>query len=293
MRNTLGVLLLVMVTAGPAGAAFEDIEISPRNRALGMANVAMELDAWAVYHNPAALAWAAEPRAAAAYVKPFGYGFSSQSAVAANLSIGKFGGLGAAFRHFGVDHEGENLTQETTVSLSHGLKLLEDIQSTVAVGWALNLYSLDYGTSVGGVDPGSATGVGLDIGAQAVIQERTRVGFQALNVNNPRIGDFDKEELIRRVVAGVSYAPYRGVTTLLDISFTQGEQAQYRGGTEFEIAEYFLLRGGIRTAPTILTFGAGFRWRGLNLDYGFSSGGGVLAATHQFGIEYVFPEKRD
>ncbi len=275
-------------------AAFEDIEVSPRTRAMGKTYVALGLDAWAPYHNAAALAGAGPIRAAAAYTQPFGTDFSSQSNVAGGVGIGKFGGIGFALRHFGVDYQGEDLTRETTVTLAHGFTLLRDLQSTVNFGWAINYYSLDFGTSVGGIDPGSANVLGLDIAAQATIQERTTVGFYAININNPRIGNTDKEELPRRIGLGAAYTPYSGVTTLFDLDFTQGDETvQYRVGTEFEITHYFLLRGGAHSNPATFTFGAGFRWTGLNIDYGFSSGGGTLNSTHQFGIEYVFPEKKE
>ena len=43
----------------------------------------------------------------------------------------------------------------------------------VALGWSLNIYSLDFGTSVTGIDPGSATAVGVDVSGQVVLHERT------------------------------------------------------------------------------------------------------------------------
>jgi hypothetical protein len=280
----------LLLGSGTATAAFEDIEVSPRSRGMGKAFVALELDAWAPYHNQAALAWAGPFEIAGSYVQPFGTNFSRQSVFTGVVGIGRFGGLGVGLRRFDVDFRGEDLTGETTVTLAHGFKFFEDLQSTVTAGWALNVYSLDYGVSVDDVDPGSATTVGLDVSAQALVQRRTRVGFYAMNINNPKIGKVDKEELIRRIGAGISYAPYRGVITLFDIVSEQGHQPQFRGGVEFKIVDFLLLRGGLHTNPSVFTFGAGFNWRGLRVDYGFSSGGGVLDSSHQFGIEYAFPK---
>ena len=280
----------ILLWAGAARGAFEDVEVSPRNRAMGKAYVGMELDAWSPYHNPAAMAWAGHALVAASYVRPFGYDFSSQSVVSGVVGIGKWGGAGFGIRRFGTDFRGEDLNSETTFTLAHGFRLFEDAQSAVALGWALHLYSLDFGTSVTGIDPGSGTTVGLDLSAQAVVADRTRLGAYALNVNGAAIGDKDREELIRRVGVGVSYAPYRGVVTLLDISHEQGEEVQFRGGAEFEVVDFLLLRGGIHSFPSVVTVGAGFRWRGLSVDYGLSTGGGVLPETHQFGIQYLFPK---
>ncbi len=287
--------LVVLAAAAPAFAAFEDVEVSPRVRALGGAFSALPADAYTPFHNPAALAWTVDPAGAASFVRPFGYDFSEQIVASGTMGLGKWGGLGVGVRHFGVEYHGENLTGETTVKLAHGFQLLRDMQSTLAAGWAVNLYHLDYGMSVdadparpgSGIDPGSATAFGIDLSAQATIYARTRVGFYALNVNNPSIGSTDKEDLIRRVGAGVAYVPYKGVTTALDISSQLGEAVQFRGGTEFEVNDILRLRAGIRSEPSIFTAGVGISQYGVTVDYGFSTGGGTLDATHQFGVSYV------
>jgi len=277
----------------PARAAFDEIEVSPRARALGGASAAMLADEFAPFHNPASLAWLVGVTGAASYVRPFGIDFASQSVAVAGVGLPRrLGGLAVGVRRFGVTWLGENLTGETTVSLAHGFHLMRDRQSEAAVGWALNLYALDFGRSVTGIDPGNATGVGLNFGATAVVRDRTRVGFQALNLNNPAIGDRDQEDLHRSVAVGVSYAPYPGVETVLDIAHELGRAVQYRGGTEFAVGDVVWLRAGIRTEPNTFTAGIALRHSGLGVDYGFSSGG-VLGETHQFGLRYRFAGARE
>jgi hypothetical protein len=285
----IAVTTLILGVAGVASAAFQDVEVSPRARGMGMSFVAAGPDAYAPFHNPASLPWATDIEGAGSYTRPFGYDFSSQSVVSGIAPIGRWGGVGIGVRRFAVEYLGEDLTGETTVSLAHGFRVLDDLQSTVAAGWSVNLYSLDYGTSVSGLDPGSATTVGVNLSAQAVVHERTRVGFYALNVNNPSIGKIDHEELVRQIGAGVSYSPYRGVTTVLDITNQLGDAVQFRGGTEFEVTKFLWLRAGLRTEPNIFTAGMGVSHYGITLDYAFSTGGGTLDTTHQFGISYVLP----
>jgi hypothetical protein len=283
-------LCCVAAGAGPAWAAFEDLEVSPRARALGGAWAAVTRDDFAPFHNPASLAWTARVAGAASYFRPFGYDFSSQSAVAGSIVLPRrLGGLGFGVRRFGVDYQGESLMNETTVALAHGFHLINDRQSELAVGWGLNLYTLDFGRSVTGIDPGSASNIGVNLGATAVLRDRTRVGFQVLNLNNPNIGHRDKEELRRRISVGVSYAPYPGVETVLDIANELGATFQYRGGAEFEIADFAWFRAGVRTEPSAFTAGLSLRKRDVSFDYGFSTGGGVLSETHHFGVGVVLP----
>lgn len=286
-------LAMVVAAAAPAHAAFEDVEVCPRMRAMGGAWSAAAGDVFAPFHNPAGLAWAARPEAAASYLRPFGYDFSSQSAVAARSALpGRLGGIALGVRQFGVSYRGTRLTSETTVALAHGFHLLEDVQSELAVGWGVNLYALDYGRSITGLDPGQATTFGLNLGATAVVRDRTRVGFQVTNLNSPEIGSRDKEVLRRRVSAGVEYSPYPGVRTVLDVNNELGQDVQYRGGAEFEVADFLRLRAGLRSQPSVLSAGFGVRVAGVSLDYGFSTGGGVLGETHHVGLGYALPGPR-
>jgi len=287
----LGGALLVGGTAWPgiSGAAFEDIEVSPRTRAMGTTFIAFAPDAYAPFHNPASLAWTLEPEVAASYVQPFGVDFSKQTAATGVLETGKVGGIGVGFRYFGTDYGGQDLTSETTITFAQGFRLLDDDQSTVAIGYALSYYALSYGTSVTGIDPGDDGVFGVNLGAEAVLYQRTKVGVYAQNVNNPSIGDLDKEELIRRVGVGISYQPYPGVLTMLDISNELNDPVQFRGGTEFEVASFLQLRAGLRTQPNIFTAGFGFLLKGVRVDYAFSTGGGTLSSSNQIGIGYAFP----
>jgi hypothetical protein len=279
----LALVLAAMLIARPAHSAFEDLEVSPQARALGGAWAAALDDPYAAFHNPASLAWTTRTGAQASWLRPFGYDFATQTAAAAVLPLPTWGGVGVGVRRFGVDWQGENLMHETTVAVSHGMRILDDAQTQLALGWTLNLYALDYGRSVSGLDPGNAVSLGVSLGAIATVRERTRVGIQVMDVNNPDIGSRDKEQLPRAVTVGVRYAPYPGVETALDLSNTLGRDVQYRGGVAVGLTEFASLYAGVITAPSQLTAGLSLGRGGMSLDYGFTSGG-VLPVTHHVGV---------
>jgi|GEM_PF-4381041 len=80
MRNGLFLAVagcLVAGLASPACAAFEDVEVSPRTRAMGGSFAAGTVDAYAPFQNAAAMAWADRVLAAGSYVRPFGLDFSN------------------------------------------------------------------------------------------------------------------------------------------------------------------------------------------------------------------------
>jgi hypothetical protein len=283
---------MLALGAAPAQALFDDVPLSPRARALGNATVATTDDAWAFYYNPAMLTSVPAAQAGFGIVEPNGLDFNRLTGLALTTPLrGRIGGLAVGWRHYSVENGDTELATENTLSVAHGLRLFGDASTSVAFGWTLNFYQAEFARTLGaagdgsnGVDPGSAWTLGFDLGAVANIYERTRVGFFTRNVNNPTLGD-DNEELRRQVALGLAYDPYPGVTTGLDVRNGLGdEEFRFCGGIEMEIAPPLLLRLGMETQPNKVTGGAGIRLPFVTLDYGFSTGGGVLDTSHHFGI---------
>ncbi len=287
------VLGLVLGTGiGTSQAAFEGQTLSPRARAMGEASVAVSGDVWSFTQNPALLAQIDEVELGSSTVEPNGVDAFRLNGWAAVIPLpGNGGGISVGFRHWSVDFKNANLTREQTLTFAHGFSLYEDATSTAQIGWALNFYNLDFGRSVGGETPGSAWTWGLDVGASVKLYDRTRAGFYTRNLNNPTIGE-DQEELRQLVAAGLSYEPFDGVITAFDIRSELGQEFRFHGGAEWAITEVFQLRAGIETDPAKLTGGFGVRLpQLLSLDYGFSTGGGTLDESHQFGLTVRFGPK--
>ncbi len=278
-------LTVSVVAAVPAWAAFENVMVSPRARAMGDAGVAVPDAPFATYLNPAGLAdQEASGQVGLSYVRPFGLDFHDlyYAGVAVRLPDGA-GNLGVGFRQYSVEYQDVDLQTESTLTLAHGLSLYEDLHSSVAIGYGLNFYRLEFGETVSGFDPGNEVTLGVDVGLVAVLHDRTRVGLLIHNLNSPHIGE-DEEEIPQRLHGGFAYEPYTGVITTVEAEAMPGEDTQWRGGLEMEVVTGFALRAGIMTNPNKLTAGFGYASHGVGLHYGFSTGGGVLDSTHQFGL---------
>lgn len=290
-RSTAAILALVSLATlvAPAQAAFENLMVSPRARAMGDAAVALDDASYAATLNPAQLGRLGGPGAVgASYVQPYGLDFHRLYYLGGAVRMpGQSGSLGFGFRQYGVEYEGVDLQDESTFTVAYGLPLYEDIHSRIDLGVGLNLYRLEFGETVSGLDPGSDLTTGLDVGLAATLHDRTHVGVLVHNVNSPKIGR-DQEELPRRLHAGLSYAPYAGVLTVFEVEAVHGEEAQWHGGLEFAVYDQFVLRGGLMTRPNKLTAGFGYRFDQASLHYGFSTGGGVLDSSHQFGLSWAW-----
>lgn len=285
---TLVVLVVLGLCAQPASALFENTTHNPKARGMGEAGVTVIDPAFAVMVNAAQLGGITRGEATATYVQPFGYSFNNSFFLGVAVPIDpKYGNVGFGISQFAVNYEDVSLQKETRYSLGHGFPLYEDMHSTVDFGYSLNLYHAELGETVSGDNPGSDTAFGIDLGLLVTLHKRTRLGFQVYNINNPDIG-VDNEELGRRLVAGISYEPYEGVITTFEFDNELGQELQYHGGVAMTVVTGFQLRVGILTNPNKLTGGFGYSFESLSLDYGFSTGGGTLNNTHQFGLKFAW-----
>jgi len=280
--------LVLGLAAGPASAAFDNVDISPRARAMGDAAVATANDAFAPYFNPAGMAAMRGHTLGNSYVQPYGLDFTDQAYFGGVFAMNKrFGSFGFGLRRWATTYEDVDLHTETTLTLAHGIRLYEDMHTSIDVGTAVNLYRLEFGETVSGQLPGEDTVAGVDAGMMVTLHRRTRLGVMVKNINNPQIG-LDNEELTQRLHVGVAYDPYGGVTTIFEIESALGLDPQYHGGVEFRILESLALRTGLMTNPNKLTAGFGYEFEGFAVNYGFSSGGGLLQPSHQFGMTFAW-----
>jgi hypothetical protein len=283
-------LVVVFSALKPAEAVFDDHNPSPRMRAMGGGACALADDGSALFYNPAGLGQLEDYRLFTSYYRPFGLDFLEYMAASLTVPLPKYGVASLGFQKFGVTYEGQDLTSENTFSFSHGLTLIKDVHSSLALGYTVHLYSLELGESVSGQSLGSAQTMGLDLGVLAVLRNRTRMGAVIRNLNRPRMGEGYREDLPRYLSMGIAYQPYPGVVTVLDLDKKFGQDTQMSGGLEAAIISFMALRFGVQTKPDRLMGGVGFNYQGVHLDYALINHS-VLPLTHQLSISYRFGGK--
>jgi len=278
----------LVLGAAPAHAVFDDLELSPRARALGGSYAGLSGDAAGVMYNPAGLVTVGEQDYYTSMFFPFDQRFLRVNTLSAAIPAGNWGTIGFGYTDFRVDYQDEVLSIERTVSFAHGIRLMEDISSSLSFGYAVRIFNLDYPTqSVSGLDLGSATTVGLDLGFVATLRERTTAGVYFTNVNNPEIGEPVATDLPQRVSGGFAYRPYDGVTTTAEIEKALGQDVQFRGGMEFQIVEELALRFGMSSKPNLFNIGAGLKYSRVKLDLAFTHHP-VLDYTLHYGLGVRF-----
>jgi len=278
-------LLLIVIVAGLgilSAGVFEDYQPSARARGMGGAFTGVSDDVNALFFNPAGLVQT-KFGVAVGLANIQNQEFTEFKTAAAGYQLPKgLGTVAIGGRLLDVDFEDENLMSEQTWSIGHGFTLLNDVHSQVYFGYSGNLYRLSFE----GEDPSNA--IGIDVGGMAILHQRTRFGFSVQNINKPRMGDQNQVELPTKLAMGVSYIPYDGVNTTIELRKDFAAETEFMAGAEYQLFEPLALRAGVHISnPASWTAGATFNVRGINIDYAFSSHA-VLAGTHYLNLGYKF-----
>ena len=276
---SLFMLLLMIFFTFPMHAMFNDYEPSARARSMSGAVTSVSDDYSAIFYNPAGLKYAAT-QAGATFYRPFNNDFQTVSAVSGSYesSIGSFG---IGYQVMNVEYYDINLTSEQKFSLGHSFYLNKDINTEISLGYSANLYSLSYH------ELGEESKIGINAGVIAVLHQRTKIGFMLTNINKPEMGKNQKHEIPQMLAVGLSYIPYQGVITAIDLKKNWDGDTELRTGVEVEIYPAFILRMGIRNNPASYSAGVGFKVMGINLDYAINTHA-KLSLTHHVALGYKF-----
>ena len=280
MKKIIFITVMALITLN-LFAVFNDYEPSVKSRALGGAYTTFSDDADGIYYNPAGLNLAGN-NINLSSVALFGNSFSKLNVASFSANLPKrVGTIAFGLQSFDVTYQDVTLESEKHYAMAHSICILNDIHSKLYFGYAFNLYSLTIDSY------GSETSFGLNMGALAILHQRTRIAFAISNINNPKIGKANDNDLPQKFSIGISYLPYEGTTTAIDIKKEFGEPTEIHAGTEIKINKMFYLRAGIRNEPVSFSMGFRFTLYNVNIDYAYNSHT-VLGGTNHFGIGYRF-----
>ncbi len=280
MKKITFILIGCLLTVLPLFSMFDDYEVSVQGRAMSGAMTSFSRNYDAMFYNPAGLAMA-RTELGTSYSNYFGSDFATLNTFGFVMPSKSLGSFGLGYQSMSVEYEDVNLMSEKTYALSHAICLNKDVLSELYLGYTANIYNLSYDGM------GSQTALGINLGAMAVIHNRTNIGFMVTNLNNPKMGEENDYSLPQRLCAGISYIPYQGVITAFDIKKNWNGDSEYHFGTEVEVHPMLVLRAGVRNNPSMYSAGASIRVKNINVDYGFSYHA-VLNPTHHFGLSYKF-----
>ncbi len=272
---------LILIPCTMLLAVFNDYQPSARARGMGGAFTSVANDVNTIFFNPAGLA-DSEYEAKLGFAQLNGEKFSEFKTAALGAKLPKnFGTLGIGIRMLDVDFEDYSLYGEQIWTLSHAFALQKDIHSTINFGYSINYYNLSFD------DDESDDAFCIDVGATALLHTRTKLGFAVTNLGNPKMGFENQIDLPSKLALGISYIPYDGVTTSIEVKKDFAEETEFMGGVEAKLLEPLYLRFGVHQNPATYSAGATFVLEGVSLDYAFTYHA-VLNPTHYLNVGYKF-----
>jgi hypothetical protein len=201
------------------------------------------------------------------YRRAFNYSDFDELGAWASFSDAKYGRAMLEISSFSV----ENLTAETKFGLGYSKPLFSDIHTELGLAAKANLYSLSYEPSISGTELGSSMGFTVDLGAEAVVYERTRIRVLAENLGAANMGAEGDIELPRSVTGAISYSPYNNTNMIFHVRREAGVDFIYGMGVSVRPHEIVEFRLGAATNPDRITGGVGLKYEMVRFDYALKS----------------------
>ncbi|MBN1755231.1 hypothetical protein JW877_03355 [bacterium] len=166
----------------------------------------------------------------------------------------KYGNLGLALTLFGKT----DYYQETTLSLLYSRPVIYKVQ----LGLRTNYYHLSLPS-----DYGSASSIGLDLGARWKPHHLVALGITANNLSQSKVGE---DYIPTFLCLGVGLYPADWIIFNVDVELEDGFPGSIKVGEELKIGEHFLFRTGLSGNPVKFHFGAGFSWANADIEMAYT-----------------------
>jgi len=273
MRIKSALLLLVLLlTAGQASAAFEELEIGIAAQAMGGTGVVLFGTANVMY-NPAALAGSVNGQVTASGRLPFSNMDFGTYGLDGSVPISGSWNAGVSLRYFGGDLYNEQMAAVTlagmlTDDMSFGL---QPVFCRASIADGVSSY-------------GSASAVAFNTGFQVRMYDRWLLAASIRNPFQARLGE-SGEYLRRRIDAGLRYQPASGMMSTLTFS-RDFNGMRIHVGQALPLGPVTLM-AGVHSGPTTMSGGFRTELSGIQLDYSAATHP-QLPLTHQFGVTYDF-----
>ncbi|MBL8017296.1 MAG: hypothetical protein JNK43_08505 [Ignavibacteria bacterium] len=267
----LPVIIILFVSFRVSYSQFELIDVGAKPISMGGAFTSLANNSNAVYYNPAGISQLPF-REVSIFYSPAPFGLKELANGSVNfVEPTKFGAFGLSAKTYGFE-----LYKEITATLTYA----NNYNRKIYYGANINYYNLKI------QNYGSASAVGIDIGAMAYLTDFLRWGFSAFNLNRPSIGT-QKDKLPQVYRTGLSIQPRTDLNFVLDVEKDTRYTASVKAGIEYTMYDMINLRAGIGTEPTKFSGGVGFCYSLFEVDYGFYNHQD-LGLTHQGTITINF-----
>jgi len=240
-------------------------------RSAGMANAHVTLsDAWSIFNNIGAMGELEGSEVFCAYDHRLGLNELTTLA-AGGVTHSSLGNFGVSFSHFG----GELFNQQV---IGFGFAHQIGISS-------IGLKASYFQTNIEGY--GRSAQPVLELGGLTKLGPQLFFGAHIYNITRTKISNKSNDFLPTIIKAGLSYQPNDKLTANIEAEKDILLDPTVKVGIEYGFARRFWARCGIRSQPSNIFFGIGFKPDNFSIDYAMGQNN-QLGVTHHFSINYVF-----
>jgi len=263
LRKLLTIFIL-LISVNVSNSQFEFTDIGARAVGLNGAYTSLSDNSLAIFYNPAGLGQM-KYRELSVFYSPAPFGLTELSTAALTYAEPfKFGTFGLGIKNYGYE-----LYREINVLLSYGGKY----KDRIFYGLNLNYYNLNI------KNYNSASSFGIDAGLMAYLTKYLKWGFFGKNVTGSTIG-ITREKIAQVYRTGFTVTPRNDLNLIIEAEKDVKYPLSVRGGLEYRIMDYVVLRGGIGSEPAAITGGIGFNYKIFQIDYALYQSPD-LGLTHQ------------
>jgi len=248
MKRSIFVVLLCFWVG--FGQAQSNIHFGGRSAGLAHASVTLS-DVWSSHHNQAGLAWIKKPSIGVYYQNKFSIKELDNIGLAYVHPIKK-GALALQWSNFGYA-----LYQENKIGLAYALQLSDKLTGAVQIDY-LN-------TKLGGIY-GSKTALTGEVGLQAKVSSKIRMGVHVYNPTRSKLNDYNDEAIPTIMRFGMDYRFSEKVLVVAETEKDIDHVAMLKTGVEYNASSKFVFRAGVSTGPTLGSFGFGLNMEQYRLD---------------------------
>ena len=201
------------------------------------------------------------------------------------------GQLGLSYQNFSTDYNGNKLSTESSLSLSKGMFLQKDKNSSLSIGIRANFLIWEQsgsagpsGDGAGGFESHQSSSMGVDFGIIGGLRNRYWVGGYLSNINSPLMSGIN---LPRKISISLGFSPIDDIYTNLSMERLLGRNdRQLKLGFKYDLNSALSIMSGVQSNPN--RFGVGFEYKILDrIIFGYSIlTHHIMPETHTFEIKF-------
>ncbi len=187
--------------------------------------------------------------------------------------LGKMSGIGLNYTYFGYE-----LYNESKFGLAYAMKLGKKFSAGIQLDWFSTRFGGEYGHT------------GTPVGEIGILSNPIENLYIGAHVFNPWFAELtttgnEKAPTVFRLGVGYNFSDkvLFTIETQKDIDLP----VVFKSGIEYNPFKGIFFRIGASSNPTLLSFGAGYRLKNIQIDFAYSNHQ-TLGYTTQIGLSYTF-----